>query len=46
MMKKKLIEIMKKYNEKVVKNNNYYSENFKDTYLSEKNLKKSWIYKR
>jgi len=38
--KKKLIEIMKKYNEKVIKDNNYYSENFKDTYLSEKNLKK------
>ena len=37
---KKLIEIMKKYNEKVVEDNNYYSENFKDTYLSEKNLKK------
>ncbi len=37
---KKLIEIMKKYNEKIIEDNNYYSENFKDTYLSEKNLKK------
>ena len=37
---KKLIEIMKKYNKKIVEDNNYYSENFKDTYLSEKNLKK------
>ncbi len=37
---KKLIEIMKKYNEKIIDDNNYYSENFKDTYLSEKNLKK------
>ena len=37
---KKLIEIMKKYNKKIVEDNNYYSENFKDTYLNEKNLKK------
>ena len=37
---KKLIEIMKKYNEKIIEDNNYYSENFKNTYLSEKNLKK------
>ena len=37
---KKLIAIMKKYNEKIIEDNNYYSENFKNTYLSEKNLKK------
>ena len=36
----KLITIMKKYNQKIIEDNNYYSENFKDTYLSEKNLKK------
>ena len=37
---KKITEIINKYNKKNVKKENYYSKNFKNTYLSEKNLKK------
>ena len=37
---KKVTDIIEKYNKKNVKKENYYSKNFKNTYLNEKNLKK------
>lgn len=37
---KKVMDIIEKYNKKYVKKENYYSKNFKNTYLNEKNLKK------